>query len=201
MSATWLKSPRKRLPADRKSPGWLVAALVLAFATILPATATADVAAQIVSRCGHGESLAGFTVKQYQLALEKMPTEVREYSDCAELIQQAELAVASHKGETAGGSGGGGAESGIGSGTGPGSIGGAAVEPTPAQQRTLERTRKAGAPAVRLDGGGTVTPGVVHPSLASATSNLPTPVLVVVGIVLAGLLLLAGREVKEHIAR
>jgi hypothetical protein len=180
---------------------WTAVALALAIAAMLPAAAAADVAAQIVNRCGHGESLAGFTVKQYQLALERMPTEVREYSNCAELIQQAELAAASHKGGTVGGPGTGSTGSGTGSGTGPGGVGGAAVEPTPAQQRTLEQTRKAGAPAVHLSGGDAVTPGVVHPSLASATSNLPPSALVVVGIVLAGLLLLAGREAKEHITR
>jgi hypothetical protein len=150
---------------------------------------------QIDKRCGHGESVSGYTVKQYQRALSDMPTEMIEYTGCAEVIEQAELAAAAHRGTTGGGQG-------AGTGAPPG-VCGPAVEPTPAQEHILEATRHEHPAPIRLGGGsgGTVQPGVVHPDLASATSDLPTPVLAVIALVLAGLLLLAGKEIKERLSR
>lgn len=180
----------------------ILAALALIATAAWPAGASADVAMQIVERCGRGQSLAGFTVAQYRRALEKMPTEAAEYSDCAERISQAELAAARGHHTNSGGSG----LSGPGSGSSSGSASDGttpAIEPTPAEQHDLEAVRHAGAPPpVHLTGSGKpVLPGVVHPDLASATSDLPTPVLVVIALVLAGLLLLAGLEIRDRITR
>jgi hypothetical protein len=204
MIVTWLTCARpwirRRHRARPSAASAAVAlALALALAATLPATASADVGAQILNRCGHlksGESLSGYTVAQYKQALQEMPTEVLEYSNCQELIYKAELAAAAHKGGSGASQGGGG---GPGSATGSGA--GGAVEPTPAQQRILEATRRESLTPVHLGGGETVLPGVVHPDLASATSSLPTPVLVVIALVIAGLLLLAGKEIRERIAR
>jgi hypothetical protein len=109
------------------------------------------------------------------------------------VIQQAELAAASHRGT--------GGQQSSGTGASPGAgAGGGTVEPTPAQQHILEATRHEHLAPVALGGsGGTVQPGVVHPDLVSATSDLPTPVLAVIALVLAGLLLLAGKEIKERL--
>ncbi len=199
---TWLTCARpwiRRRHRARPSAASAAVVLTLALAATLPATASADVGAQILNRCGHlksGESLSGYTVAQYKQALQEMPTEVLEYSNCQELIYKAELAAAAHKGSGASQGGGGGPGSATGSGAG------GAVEPTPAQQRILEATRRESLTPVHLGGGGeTVLPGVVHPDLASATSSLPTPVLVVIALVIACLLLLAGKEIRERIAR
>lgn len=178
-----------------------VALVTAAMAVALPSAANADVGMKIIERCGHGQSLSGFTVAQYQRALHEMETEVIEYSDCVERIQQAELAAAGHKGGSSGSKG---AVGGSGSG-GTGGATSAPVEPTPTEQRILEQTRDEPLRAIYLGGGsgdsGSVQPGVVHPNLASATSNLPTPVLVVIALVLAGLLLLLGWEIKERSGR
>jgi hypothetical protein len=164
---------------------------------IAPA-ASADIATEIAERCGQGKSLAGFTVKQYQEALKHLPTEVLEYSACAEEIQKAELAAASHK---AGGGGTGGSTGAGSSGEGPSAP---PVEPTPAQQQILEQTRRNGVPAVHLGGGaqgGSVSPGVVHPDLASAASDLPAPVLAVIAAVVGGILVLAAQEINRRVQR
>jgi hypothetical protein len=176
----------------------------LLLACMQPAGASASIATEIAERCGHQQSLAGFTVKQYQEALKKLPTEVLEYSSCAEEIQRAELEAAGHK-HGAGGQGspgGGGAAGSPGSGAGPGGAG-QAVEPTPAQQKVLEQTRVGTAPTVHLGDGNNepVAPGVVHADLASATSNLPAPVLAVIAAVIAGIALLAGREIHARMQR
>jgi hypothetical protein len=203
MIATWLTCGRlwiRRRHRDRSpaTSATLVLTLALALLTTLPSAASANPGAQILNRCGHGESLGGYTVAQYKQALEEMPTEDLEYSNCQELIYKQELAAAGQKGGT-GASPGGGSAPGASSGTD--TVG--AVEPTPAQQRILEATRREGPTPVHLGAGGSeaVLPGVVHPDIASATSNLPTPVLVVIALVLAGLLLLAGKEIRGRLAR
>lgn len=176
-------------------------AAVLCFLCVLawaPVSASADIGEEINYRCGHGESLAGFTVKQYQRALKELTadTEALEYSSCAEEIQRALNAAASHKSAGNGGSGAGA------SGSGAGGAPSTAVQPTPEQVRTLAQTRDSGPTPVELgDGHGTVVPGVVHANLGSATSNLPTPALIVIALVLAGIALLAAREARERLQR
>jgi hypothetical protein len=197
MVATWLTSGRPRRGATRRRPASIAAAaaLALALSAAVAGSAYADVGKKIVERCEAGESISGYTVKQYQRAFHDMTTENIEYGDCAEVIQEAGLAAAGHRGAAGGGQGGGAAGS---PGTGTGAAGGA-LEPTPAQQHILEATRHKHLAPVQLAGGGAVQPGVVNPDLASATSDLPTPVLAVIALVLAGLLLLAGREIKQRL--
>jgi uncharacterized membrane protein YgcG len=55
-------------------------------------SARADVGATIIERCTHGQSLAGFSQQDYQRALEELPTAVAEYTDCGNLIRQAQQA-------------------------------------------------------------------------------------------------------------
>jgi hypothetical protein len=184
-----------------------LAAVIACLAGALPASASADVGMQIVERCGRGQSLSGFTVAQYKRALQEMEAEAIEYSNCAELIQQAELkAAARSKAGSRGSSGSPGAPG----TTGPGSPSGGsgAVEngnaPIPfrdaAEQQTVERARDGKAAPVHV-GTATVLPGVVPANIASATSSLPTPLLAAIAAVCAGLLLLTGRELKDRVAR
>ncbi len=187
--------------APRRSSGArAIAAAIFAclcLAGTLPASARADTSTKIYELCGQGKSLAGFSVEQYQHALENPPTEIVEYkAECLEEIQKAEIAA--HKGGTSRDQGGGGSSSAAGA---PGV--GQTVEPTQAQQRILKQTRKSGVGPVHLGGGseGSVTPGVVHPDLASAASDLPTPVLAVIAAVIAGIALLAGKEINTRMQR
>jgi hypothetical protein len=176
--------------------------LALAAALALPGGALADVGAKIIERCSHGQPISGYTVQQYRRALQEMPTEIVEYTDCGELITQAELKAAGHRGgggQGGGGSAGGGRGGGL---SGGGAAGNGNVEIpflNPAEQRTVEQARHAPAPPIRL-GGHEVRPGIVHTNLASAASSLPTPLLVAIALMLAGLLLLAGREAKSRLA-
>jgi hypothetical protein len=170
----------------------------LCLAAAVPAGAFANLGTKMYELCSQGKSLAGFTVKQYQTALEQLPTEAREYSSpCVEEIVNAELAAAAHKGRTVSGQGGS-SSAGLAA-----PVAGQHVEPTPAQQQILEKTRKGGVGPVYLGGvgGGSVSPGVVHPDLASAASDLPTPVLAVIAAVIAGIALLAGREINTRMQR
>jgi hypothetical protein len=69
-----------------------LAAALLVLAS--PPSARADVGATIIERCTHNQALAGFSQQDYQRALQELPREVEQYSDCANLIRQAaQLAV------------------------------------------------------------------------------------------------------------
>ena len=58
-----------------------------------PPSAHADVGATIIERCTHGQSIAGFSQQDYERALQELPKEVEEYSNCGSLIRQAQLAA------------------------------------------------------------------------------------------------------------
>jgi len=163
-----------RIATHRLSAG-LLTALVLTLC--LAAPAGADVGATIINRCTHGQSLAGFTQQAYSKALQELPTEVEEYSDCANLIRRAQLASA------AGGGG-------LGSGA-------AAIPLTPAERSTLARALKAPTP-VRV-GGQIVSPGVVNANVASALSTLPHPLLALLAFLLACALALAGGAIRNRV--
>lgn len=193
----------RSLPLNSSDKLCTLIATVGAFLCVLgaaPPAASADITAKMMELCGHGQSLAGFTVEQYQNALKHLTTEEIEYpTECIEEIQRAELAAASHKGRN--GSKGASDISGGLSGGSP--SGGQRVEPSPAQERILAATRKRGAPAMRLgDGpGGSTSPGVVHPDLAAAASHLPAAVIAVIAAVIGGILLLVGHEIRERTRR
>jgi hypothetical protein len=160
-------------PARRRSALGLAIALA-ATLSIVPA-ARADVGAAIIERCTHGQSLSGFSQQDYRRALQELPAEVEEYSDCASLIRRAQLAVA----------GGGGGEA-LGS-----------ITSTPAERAALHGASRKAAP-VRV-GGELVRPGVVHTNVASALSSLPTPLLALLAFLLAWGLALASRSITNRV--
>jgi hypothetical protein len=154
--------------------------LVLVGLSLLTGAARADVGEKIIERCTHGQSISGFSQQAYRRALQELPTEVEEYSDCANLIRRAQLAAA-------GGQGGSGA--------------GAPLVATPltnSERRALGRVPKTGAAPLRV-GGKLVQPGVVHANVASALSSLPDPLLALLAFLLACALALGGRAVTRRV--
>lgn len=160
---------------------------VLAAAALsLPAQASADAAQTIIERCGHGESLSGFSQSAYAKALRKLSATTTEYSECEQLIRQAQRAAA-------GGAHGGGPSSGASSPTTP-------LAATPTEQRSLANAQHAPAEPV-AEGGELVHPGVVHADVASALSSLPTPLLALLAFLLACLAFFGGRLLLARRAR
>jgi hypothetical protein len=168
---------RPALPAGRI--GLTLIALIALL--LLAPPARADVGATIIERCTHGQSLSGFSQQDYRRALQELPTEVQEYSDCANLIRRAQLAAAG-----AGGSGAGGGEA------------LSALPLTPSERAALGRAPRTGSAPLRV-GGKLVRPGVVHANVASALSTLPTPLLATLAFLLACGLLLAGSEIRKRV--
>jgi hypothetical protein len=157
----------------------LALAAVLIAGAALPAAARADIGETIILRCTHGQSLSGFSQSAYRQALKDLSADAEEYTNCASLIRQAQLAAA-------GGGGGGG--------------GGEAIAPlatTPAEQSSIAHAAHAGAAPVEL-GGQLVHPGVVHASVASAFSSLPSPLLAMLAFLLACLAIVIGNAVRNR---
>jgi hypothetical protein len=154
---------------------------LVSLAGLAPA-ANADTGTKIIERCTHGQSLGGFSQQDYRRALQELPTEVEEYSDCANLIRRAQLAAA-------------------GPGGGAGSAGSAppiATPLSPRERSALNKVPKSGARPLSI-GGQTVHPGVVHADIASAFSSLPDPLLAVLAFLLACALALGGRAIGRSV--
>jgi len=154
------------------------------------ALAQADIGEKIILRCTHGESLRGFTQKDYNKALKELETSLEEYSGCANLIHQAQLAAAGSREGSSGGGGGG-------SATGGGATT-ATTPATPAEQRALNRAPSAGAAPLQV-GDQVIRPGVVHADIASAFSSLPSPLLAVLLFLFACAVALVGGVLRNRV--
>jgi hypothetical protein len=153
-------------------------ALALSLLVLLATAASADTGAKIIERCTHGQSLSGFSQKDYRRALAELPTEVEEYSDCGNLIRRAQLAALNGSG---------------GSGGGPTTP---ATPLTPSEQSAVARAPKSGGEPLHV-GDKLISPGVVHASVSSAFSSLPDPLLAMLVFLLACAAALGGRALLK----
>jgi hypothetical protein len=142
--------------------------------------AQADVGETIILRCTHRQSLGGFPPSAYSKALKELNADTEEYTNCAQLIREAQLAAA-----RGGGAAGGGEAL-------------APIAASPAEQRSISSAARVGAAPVRL-GGELVKPGVVHANIASALSSLPSPLLATLAFLLACLALVAANAVRDRL--
>jgi hypothetical protein len=161
---------------------------LLAVLLTIAAPAGADVGEKIILRCTHGESLSGFSQKDYEKALRELETSSEEYTDCASLIHQAQLAVAGAHGGPGGG-GGGSTAAGAPTATPPA---------TPAERKELNRATRSGSAPLRV-GNQVIRPGVVHADIASAFSSLPNSLLAILAFLFACALALAGGVLRNHV--
>ncbi len=160
-------------------------AMTLLIFGLLSASASANVGTKIIERCTHGQSLGGFSQQAYRKALQEIPTEVEEYSDCAELIHNAQLASASGRA--------------VSSAAAVASLP-TALATTPAEKHELEQVHHTGSRPVSV-GGQIIHPGVVHANIASAVSSLPSPLLAVLILLLVCALTLAGGALRNRVPR
>lgn len=160
----------------------LLVALLLALGAAAPASAGST--HKILETCSNGQIPTGYSQQAYDQALKQMPPELSEYSDCSDLIHKAQLAAA------VGSHGGGGSVGGTG--------GGDVAPPTAAEQHALRHIANSAAAPVKV-GGNVIHPGVVHVDIASALTDLPTPLLMLLAFLLACALLLVGRLILIRI--
>lgn len=164
---------------------WLSGALL---ALAAPTVAAGSEVSKILERCSHGQSLSGFSPAALRRALRQLPAELSQYSECEELIRNAQLNAAGQRG-----------------GGGGGPLGGASTAPlplpvTPAEQRVIDSAHRAQPRAIAV-GGKLVVPGVVHADVGSVLNTMPAPLLAIVVFLLVGALAAAGRVLRDHVLR
>jgi hypothetical protein len=156
-----------------------LSAALLAIALLAAAAppAGADVGETIIQRCTHGQSLAGFSQRDYRRALKELSADAEEYTDCGQLIRQAQLAAAAGRG----------------GGAAP-----VALTTSPSEQRAIAHAARSGSAPVKI-GDRVVHPGVVHANIASAFSKLPTPLIALTAFLVACLLAFVGGVLRDRI--
>jgi hypothetical protein len=165
---------------------------------LVPASSYASTASEgnrLIKDCASDGQIDGkYSQAAYKYALSHMPSDLAEYTNCADAIRQAQAAAAA--GHGGGGSGGG---SGAGGSTG-GAIGGGVDVPatpytasvSPSERAAIQRAQGAGN-AVSIGGGAPVTPGGPGIAASSVTRALPAPLLTL--LVLLGLGAAGGASV------
>lgn len=163
----------------------LVAYLTLAVCLALPASALAGGGQRLVNDCTDNGRIDGnYSPGEYKDALDNLPTDVDEYTDCRDVIRQSQLSNTGTKPEHK-------AIPPANPETGPPT---AAQKQQVEQQIATQRARFARGKGLRI-GGRQVTPGVISsqvgaPGLGTASTDLPISVLIM--LVALGLLTAVG---------
>ena len=186
------------LPPFPPSPHRLMRRTLLLTALLcllVPASSYASTASEgnrLIKDCASDGQIDGkYSQAAYKYALSHMPSDLAEYTNCADAIRQAQAAAAA--GHGGGGTGGGS------TGGGGGIAGGSNVPATPntgsvspSERSAIQGAQNAGG-AVGIGGGAPVTPGGPGITAASVTRALPVPLLVL--LILLGLGAAGGASV------
>src|SRR3954447_1456078 len=157
------------------------AAVVLCL--LVPSTGAFASGADVLKDCaqGNGRLSKKYPQKDYQQALKQMPTDLREYSDCEDVIRRAMLGVTT-----------------VGTGTSQNPYAGSTPQEIAQAQKDIAQAQRTGGAAQRI-GGDVVTPGALaYRKVSAGVTNLPKPLLVVVILILIGTGLLIGRMTRRN---
>lgn len=152
----------------------LLAVLVGAPAALADSTRT-----KILQECQDGRLTGDYTSRQIRDALNNIPDDIDQYSDCRDVLRNALLNQAGNSGNNGGGGGGtGGGGGGIGGGgTGGDSGGGQPLTPsTDADRQAIDQAATGGGQPLQI-AGRDVTPGE-----GDVRNSLPTTLLVVLAL-------------------
>jgi hypothetical protein len=181
--------------------------LRLAVATVLALLLTASHALasglDVIRDCTDDEVMSKtYTQKEYRAALRELAADADQYGNCRDVIlraQQAALAAGKSKDRTnAGGAGGRGSNT----GGGAGAIGSAPAadqlhSASDKERRAVERARTTRSSPVALDNA-TVDPAKVGTApRVSQVSDLPTPLAILLVLLVAGMLAVAGLRLRR----
>jgi hypothetical protein len=150
----------------------LTAAAVVTFALLAPAAPALASGADVLIDCNdNGRLTKEYSQKEYREALAQMPADLKQYTDCESIIRRAQLGLPGSTGGTAN------------AGT---PFAGSTPEEEATARNDIETARHSGRTPQKI-GGSLVTPGALSFTKASAaTSELPTPLLVLVALILLG---------------
>jgi hypothetical protein len=157
----------------------LLAAAVLSTSLLVPAGSALASGADVLRDCNNnGHLTKTYTQKELHQALAQMPADLREYSDCANIIRQAELGL--------GGAGGGGGSNGSNpAASSQNPFAGATPQEITRAQTDIAKARRTGGVAQRV-GTASATPGTLAYRQVKSVSKLPLPLLILVVLILLG---------------
>ncbi len=167
-------------------------AAVVALCLLLPAPAALASGADVLIDCNdNGRLTKEYSQKEYRDALANIPADLKQYTDCENIIRRAQRGESGSTGGTAN------------AGT---PFAGATPEEEVQARADIEAARKSGSAPQRIGdkGGFFVTPGALSfTKVSAATSELPTPLLVLVGLIVIGALagaanLIVQARRREH---
>jgi hypothetical protein len=163
----------------------LLAVLVGAPAAFADGTRT-----KILQECQDGRLTGTYTSAQIRDALEHIPDDVDQYSDCRDVLRRALLNQASSSGHHGNGGGGGGGAAG---GSGGGGTGGEPLTPsTDADRKALDAATGSGGQPIQI-AGRNVTPGE-----GDLRNSLPTTLLVVLALLAVAAVAAIAPYVRRH---
>lgn len=172
-----------------------------------PAVAHADGDAVLRDCNDNGKLDKRYKQSEYRDAIENIPTDLDEYTDCRDVIRRAQLGLGGSGGSSGSGSGRG-TDGGSGAGGGDGDDGsGASANATealqnasPEERAALEAKAAAGNAAIRV-GGELLRPGKLQFSGVSSETSLPTPLIVLLALLVAAALASGGFVVRNLVRR
>jgi hypothetical protein len=149
----------------------VVFACMVALLAAAPAALADSTRTKILQECQDGRLTGNYTTRQIRDALNNIPDDVDQYSDCRDVLRRALLNRAGGSGPGGGGAGTGGTGTG---GAGGGGSGGAPLTPsTDADRKALEAAATQGGQPLEI-AGRRVTPGA-----GALRNDLPTTLIVV----------------------
>ena len=182
--------------------------LALCACLVAPAAAFADGDAVLRDCNDNGKLDKKYKQSEYRDAIENIPTDLDEYTDCRDVIRRAQLGLGGSGGGSNPGSGSGTDGTGAGStGAGTGGSGGSSANATealqnatPQERAALEAKAAAGNTAIRV-GGELLEPGKLQFSGVSSSTSLPTPLIIMLALLAAAALATGGFVVRNRVHR
>jgi hypothetical protein len=152
----------------------LSGAAVVAGCLLLPASPASASGADVIRDCNdHGHLTKTYSQKEYRQALAQMPADVRQYTDCEDIIRRAQLGEPPTSDPAA---------------NTANPFGSASPEEVAQAQKDIEAARQGGG-AGQVIAGDVVYPGALsYTKVSAAVSDLPTPLIVLVGMIVAAAL-------------
>jgi hypothetical protein len=182
------------------------ARLVLAtiLAVLAPAATALASGTDVIRDCTDDEVMSKtYTQKEYRAALRELAADADQYGNCRDVIlraQQAALAAGKGKDHKSAGGGAGGGNDGSSTGGGAGAIGSAPAadqlhSASEKERRAVERARTTRSPV--LDNASVDAAKVGTAPGVSQVSDLPTPLAILLVLLVAGILAVAGLRLRR----
>jgi len=174
-----------------------------------PAAALADGDAVLRDCNDNGKLDKKYKQSEYRDAIENIPTDLDEYTDCRDVIRRAQLGLGGSSGNSGSGSsndgstGTGGPGATPGGGTGSGSSANATdalAGASPQEREALDAKTAAGNTAIRI-GGELLQPGKLAFSGVSSSTSLPTPLIILLVLLTAAALGSGAFAVRNLVRR